>query len=83
MLPYLQKIERWTTPRDRNERDTTSQYIPEVHTIRDITSVSVAGHKSAIDEMALKTSGELGAEYAFNVDMNAGDPHGTGECSAI
>lgn len=77
MLPYFKKNERWTQPKDGH--NISSQFDPDVHSFDGVTSVSLAGYPTAIDNMVIQAADELGGEYAFNLDMNSGNPLGIGE----
>lgn len=76
MLPYFKKNEKWTAPKDGH--NTSAQYLPETHGFDGVTAVSLAGYPSAIDDMVFEASDELQGDYAYNVDMNAGNPLGFG-----
>jgi choline dehydrogenase-like flavoprotein len=77
MLPYFKKNERWTLPKDGH--NITSQFNPDVHGFDGVTSVSLAGFPSGIDDIVFQAADELEGDYAFNLDMNSGNPLGIGK----
>jgi hypothetical protein len=77
MLPYFKKNERWTLPKDGH--NISGQFNPDVHGFDGITSVSLPGYPSGIDDRVFQAANELDGKYAFNLDVNSGNPLGIGE----
>jgi choline dehydrogenase-like flavoprotein len=77
MLPYFKKNERWTLPKDGH--NISNQFDPSVHGFDGVTSVSLAGYPSGIDEKVFQAAAELEGEHTFNLDTNSGNPLGIGE----
>ncbi|RDB17746.1 Pyranose dehydrogenase 1 [Hypsizygus marmoreus] len=76
LQPYFRKNEKLVEPPDNH--DTTGQYSPAVHSKKGVTSVSLFGFPQAIDGKLLQTTKDLRAEFPFNLDMNSGNPLGSG-----
>ncbi|KIK55960.1 hypothetical protein GYMLUDRAFT_263881 [Collybiopsis luxurians FD-317 M1] len=68
--PFIVKNERWTPPADN--RNTTGEFDPAVHSTTGINAVSLAGFLLPMNSVALKASQELGGIFLFNLDPNAG-----------
>jgi choline dehydrogenase-like flavoprotein len=77
MLPYFRKNERWTQPKDGH--NISNQFNPDVHGFDGVTSVSLAGYPSGIDDIVFQAANELNGDYAFNLDVNSGNPLGIGK----
>ena len=78
ILRYFKKSERWTAPADNH--NITGQFEPSVHGFDGLLGVSLAGHPTHINDMAMTASRQLGKEFRFNSDYNSGSPLGLGEC---
>ncbi|KAF5381665.1 hypothetical protein D9615_005467 [Tricholomella constricta] len=76
LQPYIRKTERWSSPADNH--DTTGQFDPSVHGFEGVNSVCLPGFPRASDARTIQTTKELGDEFAYNQDMNSGDPIGVG-----
>jgi choline dehydrogenase-like flavoprotein len=76
MQTYFKKSEKWSSPKD--DHNTTGQFDPDVHGFDGLVHVSLAGYPSAIDDMVINATNELGGEFAFNLDQNSGNPLGIG-----
>ncbi|KXN85893.1 Choline dehydrogenase, mitochondrial [Leucoagaricus sp. SymC.cos] len=64
--------EKWTEPADCH--NTAGQYTPEVHSMTDINSVSLAGYpRPNLDPRIIQTTKDIPDEFLFNEDMNSGD----------
>ncbi|KAF5364586.1 hypothetical protein D9758_005613 [Tetrapyrgos nigripes] len=76
LQPYIRKNERWTTPAD--DHNTFGQFDPSLHSLTGINSVSLPGFPQNTDQKVIRTSEELGGDFAFNLDMNSGNELGLG-----
>lgn len=76
MLPYFLKMERFSPPADGH--DTTGQYDPSVHNTKGTTGVSLYGHALDMDPLMVAAANELGGDFSFVLDQNAGVPIGIG-----
>ncbi|KAJ6452274.1 aryl-alcohol oxidase precursor [Mycena sanguinolenta] len=73
---YFRKNERWSPP--ANNHSTVGEFDPRVHSTTGINSVSLSGFPQSIDPLLVKTTQELGGEFPFVLDINAGTPLGLG-----
>ncbi|KAF5349565.1 hypothetical protein D9756_008826 [Leucocoprinus leucothites] len=76
LVPYFKKHERWSPPAE--PRNTTGEFDPSVHGFKGMTLTSLPGHLQAIDNRVIAAADELGGDFKFNLDMNSGNPLGTG-----
>ncbi|KIK50781.1 hypothetical protein GYMLUDRAFT_266073 [Collybiopsis luxurians FD-317 M1] len=71
---FIAKNERWTPPADN--RNTTGEFDPAVHSTTGINAVSLAGFLLPLNSVALKASQELGGIFSSILDPNAGSSLG-------
>jgi len=76
MLKYFFKNEKLTPPADN--RDTTGEIIPAVHSTTGIMGDSLGGFLTPLDHRIVSTSSQLSWEFPYNQDMNSGRPLGVG-----
>lgn len=81
MQQYFLKNERWTEPNDG--RDTSGQYDPTYHSSDGMTSVSLAGYPSSIQDRVIDAANEYQGIFSFNMEQNSGNPLGLGICFPI
>ncbi|KAH6912186.1 pyranose dehydrogenase [Coprinopsis sp. MPI-PUGE-AT-0042] len=77
LLPYMKKVERWTSPTDgHNDK---GQFDPSVHGFKGLLPISVSpGYPWETDDMVLKAVRELNETFPFIKDPNDGKPIGIG-----
>ncbi|KAJ3521612.1 hypothetical protein NMY22_g12245 [Coprinellus aureogranulatus] len=76
LLPYYRKHERWSKPADSHSDE--GQYDPAFHGTTGNTYVSVPGFRQAIDGKTIEAGEQLGGEFTYRQDYNAGNPLGLG-----
>jgi choline dehydrogenase-like flavoprotein len=76
MLPWFLKNERWVSPVD--QRDTSGQYDPSVHSTKGVNPVSLPNVPQGIDGRVIETTEVLKDLFPFNLDTNSGHPMGLG-----
>ncbi|KAJ7461961.1 aryl-alcohol oxidase [Mycena latifolia] len=73
---YFLKNEKWSHPADNHS--TAGEFNPVVHSTAGMNSVTLSGFPQPIDGRLVKTTQQLETEFAFNLDMNSGNPLGIG-----
>ncbi|KJA26264.1 GMC oxidoreductase [Hypholoma sublateritium FD-334 SS-4] len=77
LQPYVFKHERWTTPADNHS--TVGEFNPAVHGFNGFVKTTLPGFLNpALDSRIIKAANQLGGDFAFNLDMNSGNPLGVG-----
>ncbi|RDB16258.1 Pyranose dehydrogenase 1 [Hypsizygus marmoreus] len=76
ILPYYKKSEKWTQPQDGH--NTTGQYTPSVHGFNGLVGNGLPNFPTPIDGKVITATSQLGGEWAYNQDFNAGNPIGLG-----
>jgi choline dehydrogenase len=61
-------------------RNITGEYDPAYHNLDGMTRISLPNQLQRIfDKRCFEAADELGGNFKFNLDMNSGNPLGTGE----
>ncbi|KAG6809297.1 hypothetical protein H0H92_000773, partial [Tricholoma furcatifolium] len=74
--PYFKKSKRLTPPADHH--NTTGQLDPSVHGTNGLVTTSLSGYPVPIDPNVITAISQLGGDFAFNLDVNSGNPLGVG-----
>ncbi|EDR06631.1 uncharacterized protein LACBIDRAFT_299608 [Laccaria bicolor S238N-H82] len=73
---HIEKHEKIVPPADGH--NTSSQYVPAIHSTNGIMPVSLAGRSQSIDARVIATTKEMPHDFPFNKDMGGGDVLGLG-----
>ncbi|KAF9484384.1 pyranose dehydrogenase [Pholiota conissans] len=77
LQPYILKHEKWTAPADGH--NTTGQFNPQVHGFTGFIETTLSGFLDpAVDSRIIQAANQLNGDFAFNLDMNSGNPLGVG-----
>lgn len=74
---YFLKNEKWTLPADH--RDIRGDFDPALHNVNGINSVSLPGFKTSVDDNIFTALHQLGGDFSYKLDYNAGNPLGVGK----
>lgn len=70
--------EQWTRPADNHS--TVGEFNPAVHGFNGFVKTTLPGiFNPALDSRIITAANQLGGDFAFNLDMNYGNPLGVGQ----